>query len=288
MTTVRLKKGTKYASFCRLRPFYPLNWAEKPTTQFLVDVGPKPTCIKAVDSNRTNHVFFLMDPFNEVEADCWTQINALEHFIRLTRQVNENAKLDYRNNYQELVETLEDLKQAVVISESNPSNFNLTLSEIVNRKQILAQLQQKMAKLDNDWTERVNNPHRPREVTSMSNRISEDDGHNPFSDKQRINQEFNLFQQQQLMLSQDLQLDLIHQTMQNLNQQATLMGGELEEQGFMLDDLDQEMDTVGNKLQRGLKRVNFVIEKNRETASNWCIGILVVALCVLLVLLIAV
>lgn len=229
-----------------------------------------------------------MDPFNEVEADCWTQINALEHFIRLTRQLNDNSKLDYRNNYQELVETLDDLKQAVIISESNPSNFNLTLSDIVSRKQILSQLQQKIAKLDNDWTERVNNPHKPREVTSMSNRISEEDGQNPFSDSQRIDQEFNLFQQQELMLSQDLQLDLIHQTMQNLNQQATLMGGELEEQGFMLEDLDHEMDTVGNKLLRGLKRVNFVIEKNRETASNWCIGILVVALCILLVLLIVV
>lgn len=246
-------------------------------------------CIKTVHSSHIiHHIFFTMDPFNEVEADCWTQVNALEHFIRLIRQVNENSKLDYSNNYQELMETLEDLNQAVVISESNPSHFSLTLSEIVNRKQILAQLQQKLASLDSEWADRVNNPHRPREVTTMSNRISEDDGQNPFSDSQRINQEFNLFQQQELMLSQDLQLDLIHQTMQNLNQQATMMGGELEEQGFMLEDLDQEMDTVGNKLQRGLKRVNFVIEKNRETASNWCIGILVVALCILLVLLIAV
>lgn len=231
---------------------------------------------------------FIMDPFNEVERDCWAQLNLLEDFIRLTRQVNDNAKLDYRNNYQELVETLEDLEQAVVISESNPSHFNLTLSDIARRKQILSLLKQKIVKLDNDWSERVKNPHQLREVTTMSNRISQDDGDNSLSESQRINQEFNLIQQQELILSQDLQLDLIYQTMRNLNQQATLMGGELEEQGFMLDDLDHEMDTVGNKLQRGLKRVNFVIEKNRETASNWCIGILVVALCILLVLLIAV
>lgn len=226
-----------------------------------------------------------MDPFNEVEEDCWVQINALTAFISTTSVATEDAKLDFQNNYQELVETLEDLKQAVKILESNPSQFSLTPSDIVNRKQILAQLQQKIALLQKDWDARVSNPQRLREVTTMSNRISQD-GSNPFSDSQRIDLEFNQFQQQELIQSQDLQLDQIHKTMQSLNQQATLMGGELEDQGHMLDELDQEMDTVGNKLQRGLRRVNHVIEKNRETASNWCIGILMVVLCILLVVLI--
>lgn len=225
-----------------------------------------------------------MDPFNEVEEDCWSQINALTDFINSTKIITEDAKLDFLNNHQELVETLEDLKQAVKILESSPSQFSLTPANIVERKQILAQLQQKIGALQSEWDARVSNPHRLREVTTMSNRISQE-GANPFSDTQRIDLEFNQFQQQELIQSQDLQLDQIHQTMQSLNQQATLMGGELEDQGYMLDDLDQEMDTVGNKLQRGLRRVNYVIEKNRETASNWCIGILMVVLCILLVVL---
>lgn len=226
-----------------------------------------------------------MDPFNEVEEDCWSQIHALEGFISQTKFITEDSKMDFHNNYQELAETLEDLRQAVKISESNPSQFSLNLSDIVTRKQILAQLQQKIAQLQEEWNDRVRNPHRVREVTTMSNRISQD-GDNPFSDTQRIDSEFNQFQQQETIQNQDLQLDSIHQTMHNLNQQATLMGSELEDQGFMLEDLDQEMDLVGSKLQRGLKRVNYVIEKNKESASNWCIGILVVVLCILLVMLI--
>lgn len=226
-----------------------------------------------------------MDPFNEVEEDCWQQINALTGFINATEFVSENAKLDFNNNYQELVETLEDLAQATKILELNPSQFNLAPADIVHRKQVLGQLQQKISGLRDEWEAKAQNPHRQREITTMSNRISQD-GSNPFSDTQRIDLEFNQFQQQDLIQSQDLQLDQIHQTMQSLNQQATIMGGELEDQGFMLDDLDQEMDTVGNKLQRGLRRVNYVIEKNKETASNWCIGILVVVLCILLVVLI--
>lgn len=227
-----------------------------------------------------------MDPFNEVEEDCWSQINGLESFISSTTFVTEESKLDFQNTYQELAETLEDLKQAVRISESNPAQFSLSSSDIAGRKQILSQLQTKISSLSDEWHDRVLNPRRMREVTTMSNRISQDDGANPFSDTQRVDREFNHFQQQEMIQAQDLQLDSIHQTMQNLNQQATLMGGELEDQGFMLDDLDQEMDTVGNKVQRGLRRVNYVIEKNKETASNWCIGILVVALCILLVVLI--
>lgn len=227
-----------------------------------------------------------MDPFNEVEEDCWSQINALTSFINTTQVPTADAKLDFNNNYQELVETLEDLKQATKILELNPSQFSLSPSDIVHRKQVLGQLQQKISALRDDWEAKALNPHRQREVTTMSNRISQD-GSNPFSDTQRIDLEFNQFQQQELIQSQDLQLDQIHQTMQSLNQQATIMGGELEDQGYMLEDLDHEMDTVGNKLQRGLKRVNYVIEKNRETASNWCIGILMVVLCILLVVLIA-
>lgn len=225
-----------------------------------------------------------MDPFSEVEEDCWAQIRGLEQFVASTPHVTEEAKLDFHNAYQELVETLDDLRQAVRILEASPAQFSLTSSDIASRKQILLQLQDRIAQLYDGWNDRVLNPHRQREVTTMSNRISQDE--NPFADSERVDRAFSLFQEQEMIEEQDLQLDLIHRTMQNLNQQATLMGGELEEQGFMLDDLDQELDTVGGKLQRGLKRVNYVIEKNRETASNWCIGVLVVVLCILLVVLI--
>lgn len=225
-----------------------------------------------------------MDPFNEAEEYCWEQINSLTSFINSTSVITEDSKLDFANNYEELEETLEDLRQAVTILESNPTQFKLTPSDIVDRKNILVQLQQRIALLQNDWDAKTTNPHRPREVTTMSNRISQD-GDNPFSESNRIDHEFNQFQQQELIQSQDLQLDQIHQTMQSLNQQATMMGGELEDQAYMLEDLDHEMDSVGNKLQRGLKRVSYVIEKNRETANNWCIGILMVVLCILLLVL---
>lgn len=234
-----------------------------------------------------------MDPFAEVELDCWVQISSLEHYINSVTCITNEASLDFDNIYQELFETLEDLRQAVHISESNPAEFRLSSSDIAGRKQVLARLEAKSSSLNEQWMRKASDPHRAREVTSMTNRISQDmardptlETEDPFTDNARRVQEFDQFQKQEMVHEQDTQLDAIHTTMQSLNQQAMLMGSELEEQGFMLEDLDQEMDTLGGKLQRGMKRVNYVIEKNRETASNCCIGILVVVLCVLLGMLI--
>ncbi|KAJ8138305.1 hypothetical protein OY671_008482, partial [Metschnikowia pulcherrima] len=64
-----------------------------------------------------------MDPFNEVEQDCWAQIQQLEQLMASTQHVTEERKLDFENDYQELAETLEDLRQAVHISESDPAQF---------------------------------------------------------------------------------------------------------------------------------------------------------------------
>lgn len=227
-----------------------------------------------------------MDPFDEVLKDAILQLDILKGFSG--NHITENSKIDFDNTYLELQEILQDLEQAISISESNPEQFNLSSSDISERRRIVAQLKNELDKVVTNWRDICNNPRRQRQVTTMSNRISQDTSHNenPFSDTNRVNDEFQQFQQQEMTQNQDLQLDSIHQTMHNLNQQAMMMGEELEEQGFMLDDLDQEMDVVGGKLQRGLKRVAYVIEKNKERASDCCIVLLVVALCVLLVLLI--
>ncbi|KAK6197352.1 member of the syntaxin family of t-snares [Scheffersomyces amazonensis] len=240
-----------------------------------------------------------MDPFNEVKEDAWNTVSNLEGILA-TSSITPEVILDYNNNYQELLEIYEDLKQAHTIGQQQPEKFHLTTQDNYNRKAILKDLESKISDIQLQWNHlqsdnsRSSTPlmnRKPRDVTTMSNRISQDGNEsipeNPFSDVANLETGLTQFQQQQLIQEQDLHLDSIHDTMRNLNQQAMMMGNELEEQGIMLDELDNEIDTVANKVQRGLKRMNHVLEKNRETASNWCIGILTVALCILLILVIA-
>lgn len=224
-----------------------------------------------------------MDPFNEVKEDAYASIRALDNIINLRpngKPPTNEQQQDFENSFQELQEIYRDLQQALSISESQPSKFNLSDIDISNRKSILSDLNNQIQHLEKKW-----NQKQYRDVTTMSNRISQDGQEDEDIDPFSADSAMTSYQQQELIQEQDLQLDDIHQTMMNLNQQAAIMGDELEEQGFMLDELDYEMDNVDNKLQRGMKSINIFLERNKETASNWCIGILVVVLCVLLVLL---
>lgn len=219
-----------------------------------------------------------MDPFNEVQDDAWATVGVLE---RLVREVNvrnsQDLSADIENNLQEFQEIYTDLEQALAVSEQQPQRFGLSSEDLRQRRNVLGQLKTRINQIRLDW-----HGKKQREVTTMSNRISQDE--NPFLDPPSGLSEL---QTQEVIQEQDMQLDSIHETMRNLNQQASMMGLELEDQGFMLDELDADLDHVGSKLQRGMRRVNQVIERNKETASNWCIGILTVVLCILLILVIA-
>ncbi|KAK9451233.1 uncharacterized protein V1518DRAFT_408019 [Limtongia smithiae] len=87
-----------------------------------------------------------------------------------------------------------------------------------------------------------------------------------------------------LMRDQDAQLDSVITTVQNLRDQAAVMGTELEEHVELLQDLDDRVDRTQSKLKLGMQRVRWILKKNEEKASNWCIGILTVVLFILLFL----
>ena len=77
--------------------------------------------------------------------------------------------------------------------------------------------------------------------------------------------DYGAFEQQrqvEIMQEQDEALDDVFRTVGSLRQQANEMGRELEEQGEMLEDVDNLADRVGGKLQHGIKKVGWVIKKN--------------------------
>jgi len=96
--------------------------------------------------------------------------------------------------------------------------------------------------------------------------------------------EFEEQRQMEMMHEQDEALDGVFKTVGNLRMQADTMGRELEEQADLLDDVDNVADRVGGKLQAGIKKIGYVIRKNEDTYSSCCIGVLIVALIILLVL----
>jgi len=235
-----------------------------------------------------------MDPFVEVLEDAQHQITNLEEFLKRITEVNEETKSDFQNNISELNETIQDLTESIESSKSDPDFFKISKSEIAKRESIVQRLKTSYSNLQSQWN-----------VKSGGAKAS--DGNNPFAryddDEDATNGEastaaedegtegfnkFNQLQQEEMMREQDQHLDSVYTSMQNINLQARSMGDELEEQAYIIDEVDGELDRIGSKVGRGMRQVEHVIRRNQERASDCCIGILIIALIVLLVLVIVV
>lgn len=219
-----------------------------------------------------------MDPFYDVYEDAQHQHKNLQEFIDKITQTTDDNKTDFQNNVQELQETIEDLKESVETVKNDTEFFQVTPQELSKRERIVHELEESYNRLLSHWNDKLgsmesNNPFvRYDEPESRANPL-EDEAHQNF-------------QQQEILREQDQHLDGVYSSMQTINQQARTMGNELEEQAYILDDLEQDLDRVGSKVTRGLKRVEHVIRTNQEKASDCCIALLIVALVVLLVMVI--
>ena len=104
-----------------------------------------------------------MDPFNEVKEDAYASIRALDNIINLRpngKPPTNEQQQDFENSFQELQEIYRDLQQALSISESQPSKFNLSDIDISNRKSILSDLNnqiQHLEKMESKAISRCNN-----------------------------------------------------------------------------------------------------------------------------------
>lgn len=106
-----------------------------------------------------------------------------------------------------------------------------------------------------------------------------------FSMQDDAYEEFEQQQQQQIMRDQDDELEGVSTTVGNLRRQADDMGRELEEQGQMLEVVDDTAERVRGRLSNGMQKLNHVVRKNEDALSSCCIGVLIFALILMLVLL---
>lgn len=231
-----------------------------------------------------------MDPFVEVLEDAQHQITNLEEFLKKITEVNDENRSDFNNNISELSETIEDLKESIQSSKDDPEFFKISNAEINKRETIVQGLETSYRNLQNQWSAKRGGST----ATDGSNPFARYDGEEGevggagAGDEDNGYNKYNQMQQEEMMREQDQHLDGVYATMQNINLQARTMGNELEEQAYIIDEVDGELDRVGSKVSRGMRQVEHVIRRNQERASDCCIGILIVALIVLLVMVIIV
>lgn len=204
-----------------------------------------------------------------------------------------SARHDLETALSTLAEDLADLIASVQAVEANPAAFGLSQHEVARRKRLVDEIGGEVEDMREELAKAVSGGGGGRRQQRGSNgggsdlpdpsafAMEDGDGHGA----EDYAAEFEVQQQQHMMREQDVHLDGVFQTVNTLRQQAGDMGRELEEQREMLEDTDRLADRVGGRLQTGMDKLKYVVKHNEDRLSSWCIGLLIMVLCILLVLL---
>lgn len=211
----------------------------------------------------------MEDPFDQVANDTQEQIDKLKTYL-----ATHGKDQEVEDIMNDIKETMVDLDRSILVMKRSGQDISAR--------------EQKLASIRNDFE--YLNTSKAVEGSSNNNHNSEehqtiplDDEHGSRTDDAISGGMSNPFQEQ-ILREQDTHLDDIHKTMQNLHLHAQTMGQELEDQGTILDELDENFDSITNKVQRGRRQLEWIYEKNKEKYNDCCIGLLIIALIVLLVL----
>ncbi|KAH9882330.1 hypothetical protein J1614_000566 [Plenodomus biglobosus] len=231
------------------------------------------------------------DPFLQVQADVLSALNTsrplFKSYLRIRSSASSANSPELREARSELEQTLHDLSQdledlveSVKAVEVDPYKFGLEIDEVERRRRLVKDVGDEIESMREELQQTVKHANRDKglangDVLPDPDAFEDEDNYAAFEQERQV----------EMMHEQDEALDGVFRTVGNLRQQADDMGRELEEQGELLNDVDNVADRVGGKLQTGLKKVGWVIQKNEDTWSSCCIAVLIFVLILLLVLL---
>lgn len=164
---------------------------------------------------------------------------------------------------QDLSQDLEDLVESVKAVEHDPYRFGLEIDEVERRRRLVKDVGDEIEGMRDELKQTVQHAHNKGKSTINGDALPDPDA---FEDEDTY-AAFEQERQMEMMHEQDEALDGVFRTVGNLRQQADDMGRELEEQGELLNDVDNVADRVGGKLQTGLQKVGWVIRQNEGTVA---------------------
>ncbi|TFB04053.1 t-SNARE [Trichoderma ghanense] len=233
------------------------------------------------------------DPFLQVQQDVLSQISSIRplfaSYLRIRSLASSStspeltsARAELESALSSLAEDLADLVASVQAIESNPSQFGISDHEASRRKRLVqevgAEIQDMREELNKNIVAAAAGKGGDLPDPSSFAIAEGGDGGDAYN-------EFEQQQQVEMMQEQDRHLDGVFHTVGNLRRQADDMGRELEEQNEMLEVVDDLADRVGNRLQTGMAKLQYVMRKNEDRLSSCCIAVLIFVLILLLVLL---
>lgn len=177
------------------------------------------------------------------------------------------ARNELETNLQDLTSDLQDLVESVRAVEQDPFRYGLDIEEVGRRRRLVEEAGGEIEDMREELAKTVADTQGKR-LGITSSALPPPSSFDPESPDGDGYAAFEQQRQVEIMHEQDEALDGVFKTVGNLRQQADVMGRELEEQGEMLDDVDNLTDRLGGKLQGGLKRLGTIIKKNEGKSLN--------------------
>jgi t-SNARE syntaxin family protein len=168
------------------------------------------------------------------------------------------AKNELELVLKDLQTDLEDLVESVRAVELDPYSFGIDIDEAQRRRQLVDQVGAEVEKMQQEL-KMASVGLQPKGNLMGIHALPDPD---TFDEDDDYAAAFEQQRQQEIIVEQDEALEGIFHTVGNIRQQAHVMGQELEEQGQLLEEVDEVADRVGTKLQTGLRQIGNVIRKN--------------------------
>ncbi|KAI8471517.1 MAG: Qc-snare protein, Tlg1/Syntaxin 6-family [Monoraphidium minutum] len=218
----------------------------------------------------------VQDPFYLVRQEIQDTVNELQHkmsrFHGLTAANPERRQIaaSVRDGCDSLKWQLKELEGAVDRAAEQPARFNLAPDEIAGRRKWVGSTRRVIEGMLETLATAAAAPVNAVEakVHKANESFIGDEGH----------------KQQLIMKQQDHELEDIEQAVTRLGRVGLTIHEELESQGRMLDELDEDVDTTHSRLRATQKKIMDVIRKSGTTTQLGVIAFLVVVLLVLVVL----
>eukprot|EP01001_Neometanema_parovale_P008634 NODE_4901_length_1003_cov_111.312500_g4694_i0.p1 GENE.NODE_4901_length_1003_cov_111.312500_g4694_i0~~NODE_4901_length_1003_cov_111.312500_g4694_i0.p1 ORF type:complete len:247 (-),score=63.01 NODE_4901_length_1003_cov_111.312500_g4694_i0:178-918(-) len=187
---------------------------------------------------------------------------------------------------------LNDMRDTNKIVQTTRRKFDISDAALAERMKFVDEMCLKVKDMNNEVANdtRAKNLKRAAKekgkataaATTKYQQLDEDMTQNQGGHDDFINN--HLLEQATLEKQQDEQIGDLSNAVTRLKKTGETINTELQLQDKMLDELDQEMDTLGAKLSHAMKKVEKLLENSKDRSKICCIVILIVILVVLIVI----
>ncbi|TEB20621.1 snare protein TLG1/Syntaxin [Coprinellus micaceus] len=234
-----------------------------------------------------------IDPYHAVQQEIQTSLQTASQlqssYLRIRNMAKEDseelmwARNELKATLAALEADLEDLEESVKIVESTDARmFGLDDGEVANRRRYVTHVRREIESMraEVNSSSSSSTPMPPAGSSTPTRGAT-----SPFRDQYQEEDEQASWareEQQMMMREQDQAIDSIAGTLNTIQQQASLMGQEINVHNEMLDDLERNVDRTDDKVSDGMRRLRKFLRDSEEKGSGWCIVILMVVLMALL------